>query len=374
MATPQSKPKAGTSAPRTPRHRLVAGSDEYAVKQRAAALLKEAAPEDPMNFETVDGQADTVDAACQSLERFQEALLTVPFFGGAKLVHFKNCTSLADSVVGRSESVLTRWEKVAEILKKTDPAVVEVVISAAGVDRRRAFFKAFSTVGEVEFFNLPDLGKAREAEAYAATIAQAIRARGLEADPHVPELFVELIGGDTRSVHNELDKLALYVHPQTRITEADLRLIVAATRESIVWDLNDAVLKGDTRTAVHLLRQLLAQGESEVGLCILLSGQVRLAAVGVHLLETKRLRIFRQGYSTGVEVAEDGVDLLPENKKGEKASGFRLAKVVDQAKRRPAARWFEAVDILHRTALQLVSSGSERARILETAVVKLCQL
>jgi DNA polymerase III subunit delta len=359
---------------RTATHRLIAGTDEYAVKERAAAALKAAMTDDPMNFEVVDAQADTVDAACQSLARFQEALLTLPFFGGRKLVHFKNCTFLADTVTGRSESVLTRWESVTDVLKKTRPADVEVVISAMGVDRRRAFFKTFSGLGEVEFFNLPDLGKFREAQAYAAQIDAIIRSRGLQADPHVAELFVELIGCDTRAVHNELEKLALFVHPETRITEQHLRAIVAVTRESIIWDFNDAVVLGQAAQAVHLLHQLLAQGESEVGICILLSGHVRLAAVGAHLLETKQLRLVKQGYGMQVEVTPKGEALLPENKKGEKPSGFRLAKVVDQARNRPAARWFQAIEMLHTTALQLVSSGGDRARILETTVVRICQL
>jgi DNA polymerase-3 subunit delta len=366
MASTQSKRKAV--------HRLIGGNDEFAVKQRTTALLQESAPEEAMNFEIIDAQAETVDAACQRLAQLQEALLTLPFFGGFKLVHFKNCTFLADNVTGRSESVLASWESIADVLKKTDPGDVQLVISALGVDRRRAFFRTFSTLGEVEFHNLPDLGKFQEARAYAGRIGEMIRDRGLKADPHVPEMFVEMIGNDTRSVHSELDKLALYVHPETHIREEDLRAIVAVTRESIVWDMNDAVIQGDARESVHLLRQLLGQGESEVGIGILLAGQVRLAAVGTYLLEKKQLRLIQSGRSISLEVTPEGEALLPVSKKGEKPNSYRLAKIVDQARKRPSIRWFQAVEILHRTALQLVSSGGDRARLLETAVVKICNL
>jgi len=355
-------------------HWLIAGTDEFAVKERAAAVLRQAMPDDPMNFEVIDAQAAVIEDALAALGRLKEALLTYPFFGGSKLVHFKNCSFLADTKQGKSEEVLARWDDLGHVLESLDPAQVQLVISATGVDRRRSFFKAFSATGQVEFFNLPDVSKAREAQAYAAQIGEMIRARGLQADPHVPEMFVEMIGADTRAVSGELEKLALYVHPQTRIREEDLRAIVAATRESIVWDLNDAVIRGDARESVHLLRQLLAQGESEVGINILLSQQIRLAAVGVYLHETKRLRVVKQGYSLNVEVSSEGEALLPVSKKGEKPSGYRLAKIVDQARKRPSARWFQAVEILHRTAIQLVSSGGERDRILETAVVKICQL
>lgn len=362
------------STTRKAAHWLVAGTDEFAVQQRAAALVREAMPHDPMNYEVIDGQADTIDAACACLARLKEALLTYPFFGGNKLVHLKKCSFLADTPVGRNEAVLAGWEDIAHILETLDPAQVQLIIAASGVDRRRSFFKAFSTRGQVEFFNLPDLGRANQARAYADQIAEMIRARGLQADPHVPELFVEMIGADTRTVASELDKLALYVHPERRIREEDLRAVVAATRESIIWELTDAVVRGDARESVHLLRQLLAQGESEVGINILLSQQVRLAAIGVYLLETKRLRVVKQGYSINVEVSPEGEALLPVDKKGDITSGFRLAKIVEPARKRSAARWFQGVELLHRTALQLVSSGGDRARILEAAVVKLCQL
>ncbi|MDX6766937.1 MAG: DNA polymerase III subunit delta [Candidatus Methylacidiphilales bacterium] len=355
-------------------HWLIAGSDEFAVKERTRALLATLAPEDPMNFEVVDAQADTVEAARQRLVQLQEALLTLPFFGGSKLVHFKSCPFLADSVTGRSETVLEGWQGVAETLRKVGPEEVSLVISAGPVDKRRSFFKAFSSLGTVEFFDLPDLGRGRDLQAFVSGVEGMFREAGLQPEHGVAELMVELVGGNTRGIHGEIEKLALFAHPEKRITEAHLRTMVASTRESIIWDLNDAVIEGDTTHAIYLVRQLLAQGESEVGMGILLAGQVRLAALGTHLLETKRLRLVKQGYGVNVEITQEGMQLVPENKKGEKPSGFRLARIVERARKRSAARWFHAVDFLHQTAFQLVSSGGDRRRILEAAVIRLCQI
>lgn len=359
---------------RNPGHWLIAGSDEFAVKERVKALLPQLAPEDPMNFETLDAQADTVDAALQKLGRLQEALLTVPFFGGAKLVHFKSCPFLGDTVTGRSEAVLAAWQGIADSLKRVKAEEVTLVISAGPVDKRRSFFKNYSSLGTVEFFDLPDLSKGRDLQAFVAEVDGLFRAAGLVPEPGVAELMVELIGGNTRSVHGEIEKLALYAHPEKRITEEHLRTMVASTRESIIWDLNDAVVEGDTTGAVHLLRQLLAQGESEVGMGILLAGQIRLAALGTHLLETKRLTLVKQGYGVNVQITEEGLALIPDNKKGEKPSGFRMARIVDKARKRSSARWFAGVGLLHDMALQLVSSGGDRRRILEATVIRLCQI
>lgn len=366
MAENQSKRKPG--------HWLIAGSDEFAVKERVRALLPQLAPEDPMNFEVIDAQAELVDAALQKLGQLQEALLTLPFFGGAKLVHFKSCPFLADSVTGRSEAVLEAWQGVAESLKRINPGEVTLVISAGTVDKRRSFFKTFSTLGTVEFYDLPDLSKGRDLQAFVAEVEGYFRDAGLVAGHGVAEQMVELLGGNTRAIHGEIEKLSLYIHPEKTVTEDHLRVMVASTRESIIWDLNDAVIEGNTTHAVYLVRQLLAQGESEVGMGILLAGQIRLAALGTYLLESKQLRLVRQGYRVDVEVTPEGMSLMPVNKKGEQPSGFRLARVVDKARKRSAARWFTAVGLLHDLALQLVSSGGDRRRILEAAVIRLCEV
>jgi DNA polymerase III subunit delta len=362
------------STQRNPVHWLITGSDEFAVKERARALLRELAPEDPMNFETIDAQADLVDAAVNKLGQLQEALLTLPFFGGAKLVHFKSCSFLADNVVGKSESVLAAWQGIADSLRRIKPEEVTLVISAGPVDKRRSFYKTFEAMGKVEFFNLPDLGRGRELQDFIADVDRSFRSAGLIPAPGVAETMVELVGSNTRAIHGEIEKLALYAHPEKNITEAHLRAMVAMTRESIIWDLNDSVLEGDTTGAVYLLHQLLAQGESEVGIGILLAGQVRLAALGTHLLETKRLTLMRQGYKLDLQVTQEGLDMIPDNKKGEKPSSFRMAKIVEKAQKRSAARWFAGVELLHHMALQLVSSSGDRRRILEATVIRLCQI
>ena len=81
MATAASNTKA------TPIH-FLCGSDEDAVKKAAADLARKLAPEDAMNFETIDGRADSVDDAVRSIQKVREAILTLPFFG-ERIIQFK---------------------------------------------------------------------------------------------------------------------------------------------------------------------------------------------------------------------------------------------------------------------------------------------
>jgi DNA polymerase-3 subunit delta len=81
----------------------VVGSDESEVKRVAAELAAKLAPPDAGEFglEIIDTCADNVDQAVSRIRSAIDALQTLPFFGGGKLVWLKNANCLGDSVIGR---------------------------------------------------------------------------------------------------------------------------------------------------------------------------------------------------------------------------------------------------------------------------------
>ena len=356
------------------KHILVAGTDEFAVKERGQRLLQELAPSDPMNLETVDGQVDTVDQVCRQLDSVTESLLTLPFLSDSKLVFFKNCTFLGDSVAGNSEAVVERLQKLLELLTKLPPSSVQLVMTALAVDRRKSFYKSFEKLGLVELCNLPDIQGSSAEAAWMGEMEKAMLQAGLKPAPGVVERMFEMTGNDRRALQAEIEKLVLYSHPHGNVTEDDLKQIVSGSRELLVWDLLDAVVAGDSAESLHMLRQLLAQNESEVGILILLAGQIRLAALGTHLLETGRLRVRRSGNFLNADLTPEGEDFLPVNKKGEKPKPFRIARIVEQARKKSSRKWFEALDVLYQTNLQLVSSATDPEKLLETAILRICRI
>ncbi|MDR1305691.1 MAG: DNA polymerase III subunit delta [Verrucomicrobiales bacterium] len=356
------------------RHILIAGSDEFAVKARAAEQVRQLMPDDPMNCEVIDAQAEVIERACRQLDAVIEAMLTLPFMGGVKLVHFRHCNFLVDSPAGKSEAVTSRLARLIEVLNRVSPAEAQIIISAVGVDKRKSFYKQFEKLGAVELHDLPDLRGARGEAEWCREIDRVMQQAGLRAAPGVAELLMDMVGGNRRALYGEVEKLALYAQPHGNVSEADLRLMVSDTRERIIWDLLDAVVDGRSAAAVRLLRQLLTQDDGPVGILIMLAGQVRLAAVGTHLLESGRLRVNRSGGYVNLDLSPAADEFLPVSKKGEKPNAFRLAKVVAQARRRPARSWFAALEVLCRTHLQLVTAASDPEKALETAIVRICQL
>lgn len=355
------------------KHYLITGDDEFAVKERAREVIAELKPDDEMNFEVVDGQAENVDEACRRLDAAIEAILTLPFLGGKKVVFLKNCTFLGDTVTGRSEQVKDRLQKLLSVAEKVGAESAQLVISAAGVDRRKVFYKGFVKLGECEFFELPDLNNVKAQEGWLEQVHQWMRDAGLNPGEGVVERMVELLGNDRRAMHAEMEKLFLYAHPEGKVEEEDLRKVVSGNRELLIWDLCDAVTEGDASESIAILRQLLKQGESDVGILILVSRHLRLAALCRHLVETGRLRIDKRGRFLNATITPEGNALLPVNRKGETPKPFRLARIAEQAKARKAFSWFQKIEVLYQIHFQLLSSGVDKRLTLEAGILKLCE-
>lgn len=277
---------------------FVTGSDEAAVKKAATELAAQLAPsDDPFAIETIDGAVPTVDEAVARIHLTIEALLTVPFFGGAKLVWLKSATFLADSVTGRSESVLGAMDKLLAILTEGLPSGVRFLVSAIDPDKRRTAYKTLGKVAAVHLHDKPDFGwNSTEADVVNWVADRAAEA-GLRLEPDAAAVLAARIGAETRQLANELEKLAL-AFPEaagsstapTALTADQVRELVPATRAGGIFDISNALAKRDLALCLRTLSQLLRQGESGVGILLAaIMPTVRNLLVVKDLLVTHRL-------------------------------------------------------------------------------------
>ena len=155
---PPAKKTKAASAAKSDAIRVVAGTDEAEVKRRATELAAVMAGPDAGEFglDIIDGMADNADQAAGRIHETRQALLTLPFFGGNKLVWLKNANFLADTVLGRSAAVADALEHLLATLAEGLPGGVKFLLSAIEPDKRRTFYKALGKVGEVEVFDKVD--------------------------------------------------------------------------------------------------------------------------------------------------------------------------------------------------------------------------
>ena len=134
----------------------------------------------------------------------------------------------------------------------------------------------------------------------------------------------------------------------TELTRDDVNRVISGSREVLIWDFCHAVLGGEAKLAVTLLSALLAQDESEVGILMLLAGQIRLAALAGVLRDNKMLQMQNRGSFSSAKVTAAGEAYLPRKKSGEPISAYSLGQAAQRSQHRPTAFWFHALEIIYQ--------------------------
>src|SRR6266404_6723363 len=111
----------------------VVGSDDVEVKHTAAERAETLKPADAGEFglEVVDGAADNAEQAAARIRSTIEALRTLPFLSGKKLVWLKNTNFLGDDQKARSSAVQTALEELSELIEDDLGVEITFLISAS---------------------------------------------------------------------------------------------------------------------------------------------------------------------------------------------------------------------------------------------------
>src|SRR5262249_41887898 len=109
---------------------LVCGEDDFVVKQRAKQIFEEWTRRDGMDHEILDAAVSNSGEALKVLARLREALQTLPFFGNAKVIWFKDCNLLGDERAAMAQAVTENLAELAQELKEFSWENVQLLISA----------------------------------------------------------------------------------------------------------------------------------------------------------------------------------------------------------------------------------------------------
>ena len=129
---------------------LVFGDEDFLVRDRARQLYDgwcaEVGGED---HEIIDGTGRNAAEALDALAKLNEAVQTLPFFGGAKVGWLRDTNFLGDERTASSRDVTDRLNGLAKGWETFDWQGVRVLISAGKVDKRKTFFKTARKIGAV---------------------------------------------------------------------------------------------------------------------------------------------------------------------------------------------------------------------------------
>jgi DNA polymerase III subunit delta len=353
----------------------IVGSDEARVKREAAELAKQLAPAAAGEFglEVIDGASDNVDGAANAIRSTIGALQTLPFFGGGKLVWLKSANFLSDDVRGKSANVLEPLEELGDLLSSGLPNDVTLLVSAIDPDKRRSFYKTLTKLAEIQVFDEPDLNRSGWEENAGEIVRAEAKKRGLKFEDEALELFVLSTGGDSGVVANELEKLALY-GPEGAITVEEVRALVPISRAAVIFELGNALARRDATLALSLVRNLLDQGETAIGILLAtILPTVRNLLLAKDLIERHRLPRPQAPFSfisTLNRLPAKETEHLPRKKDGT-ISGYALGIAAMNAHRFETNQLVRGMEACLQANLELVTTQLDQELVLTQVVAKL---
>jgi len=358
---------------------LIWGEDEFTVKQKARERFASWSTEtDGMDQEIIDASVNNSAEALQALAKLREALNTLPFFGGSKIIWFKSCNFLGDDRTASSLAVTTGLGELVDLLKGFSWQGVRLLISAGKVDKRRTLYKTLTKLGEVEMYSgwsVNDRDWVAQAEAWSL---QAIRTAGKTiADDALGEL-VERAGGHPQLLASEVEKLLLYVGTQENICLEDVEAICLRSKQARAFALGDALGDRDLPTLLRRLDEELWEvkldpRKSEIGLLYGIISKVRSMLLLKEMLRNKWVRPGGNFASFRVQLERIPADRLPDDRRYSPlgVNPYVLFKALPQAARYTVAELVRAMDLLLQCNRRLVGSGLNPALVLQQTLTQI---
>lgn len=358
---------------------LICGDDEFAVKQRARQLFQEWSAElGGMDHESIEAGVTNSGDALKVLGKLREALQTLPFFGGGKVVWLRDCNFLGEERTASSAAVTQALAQLADELKAFSWENVRLLVSAGKVDKRKVFYKTLDKLGSVEIFSAWSADDKDWTDRAEATARTSFRQRDKEISGEALGELINRVGPNARQLESEVEKLCLFAGDRKRIEMADVATICSRNKTARAFALGDAL--GD-RNLPALLRRLdeelwatkYEKNKSEIGLLYGLIGKVRAMLFLREMLREGWIKESRDYNSFKAQLQRVPADKLPADKKFNPLSlnPYVLYKALPQAKKYSTAELVRAMEVLLQCNRRLVSSGLDEALVLQQALVQI---
>lgn len=216
------------------------GEESFLVKKAVTDLRQRVFPQGQDDFNDNQYFARDVKA-----EQLIDAAQTLPMFAQRRLVTVRDAQLLPAA----------EQEKLLPYLD--DPAPETCLLFVADkIDSRRKLFQQFKKKGElVEFKPLAE----RDLPRY---LQKLVNDKDIEISADALSLFCSMVSENLNEVHTELDKLITYLGSATLIDIKDVQAVVSRGRAENVFELGNAVGRGDVVAALTLINRLSAAGEA----------------------------------------------------------------------------------------------------------------
>ncbi len=274
--------------------------------------------------------------------RLLSELRTVPFGLGKKLLLLWRFDPSEDSAK-QTEADVSLKDVLIRYFRNPSVRTLLLISCPVEIKKRDSFIKSLPK----EAIVVPCL-EFREREA-TAFVKGRIREEGKKASREWIEQFVEMCGVNAGKLDSELEKVVLLTKGRQVLREEDFDIVSPEAFSRDVFSLLDAIIGGNVRNAVEIIREILGGGEPPLRVLAVLLWHYRLVA--------KRMKLVRQGMDTGNGVVHP--------------SSFVARKVARHARRFTEETLLRTFDLLKETDLQLKGSRIPPLVVMERLVYML---
>jgi DNA polymerase-3 subunit delta len=246
---------------------LVFGTEPYLVRNGAQSIADALAQSSGATVERVDAEGKPPAFVL-------EPVTALSLFSSSSVAIVRNFTHL---LTGDTADVL---------LAGIDAGLADgsaLVFMATGqgpsdkVDKRVKGYKGLAKRGAALELNTQRL------EHLAQWLRDKAAEEGKRLAPDAVDLLLHRVGHDMQVLRMELDKAVLYCKDADRIDAADLEHLVGKSKEDAIWDVSEAITRGDSVRAMEIVKQLVTLGTYPLVVLSLLVRQTR------HLLQARLL-------------------------------------------------------------------------------------
>ncbi|HKJ05069.1 MAG TPA: DNA polymerase III subunit delta [Geopsychrobacteraceae bacterium] len=310
---------------------LVYGQESFLVERIVQQVKSAVLPEGTEDFNFT--QFSAKDALA---EEIISTALTLPVFSERRLVLIKNVQQLP----------ATTQDQLLEYLQNPASETC-LLLTGEKIDSRRKFFQTLRKRGAaVEFKPLYE-------NQLPAFVREQLSLDNFDITGDALTLFCSRVGTNLQEVRTELGKLQTYLGALRLIDVVDVQAVVSKVRSENVFDIGNAVARGETGKAFSLSKKLIEEGEAPLKILSLL---VR------HYRQLWKLRELQVKGKNQKEMASL-VGLPP----------FFVDGMLTQAKRFSSLDFRRAFNLFLETDLAMKSSGANPGSLLEALLLNLAQ-
>ncbi len=209
-----------------------------------------------------DGFADFnrifLDGETSDFARIDDAIDAFPVMAEKKIIIIKN-SGIFKSKISGGDEVRSFWQNRLSDL----PDFVILIFDEQEVDKRSSLYKLVSKEGlSVEFCYLKDYE-------LVAWIMREVQKNGKKISKSTAEYLLSLCDPGIINIKNELSKLFDYCGAE--IYQSDIEKVVSKPLSVIIFNITDAILKGERDNAVKILLRLQESKVSAFNVLYLLS-------------------------------------------------------------------------------------------------------